>query len=91
MKNSKLLNKKNLSIILLFLFFGIEAKSQEPVDIWNAEVKQETETAFENDNLEKKPMQQNTIYKMQSLNGDKLNIEEDQTLISKKKRNCWPL
>ena len=85
MKNSKLLNKKNLSIILLFLFFGIEAKSQEPVDIWNAEVKQETETAFENDNLEKKPMQQNTIYKMQSLNGDKLNIEEDQTLISKKK------
>ena len=39
MKNLKLLNKKNLSIILLYLFFGFAAQSEEPVDIWKIEEK----------------------------------------------------
>ena len=39
MKNLKLLNKKYLSIILFYLFFGFDAQSQEPIDIWNIEEK----------------------------------------------------
>ena len=42
MKNLKLLNKKYLSIILFYLFFGF-AQSQEPIDIWNIEEKKTTE------------------------------------------------
>ena len=37
MKNLKLLNKKYLSFILFYLFFGCSVQSQEPVDIWNIE------------------------------------------------------
>ena len=39
MKQLKLLNKKNLSVILIYLFFGIAVQSQEPIDIWNIEKK----------------------------------------------------
>ena len=35
MKNLKLLNKKNLLVILFYLFFGSTSQSQEPIDIWN--------------------------------------------------------
>jgi hypothetical protein len=38
-----LLNKKILSIILLFSLFGSVAQSQEPVDIWNVETEQKME------------------------------------------------
>ena len=44
MKNSKLLNKKYLSIILFYLAFVFSAQSQEPVDIWNIEEKKDTES-----------------------------------------------
>ena len=66
MKNLKLLNKKYLSIILLFLLFGFGAQSQEPVDIWNIEVKKEEEKNILNENSQKKEIPQNTIYEMQS-------------------------
>ena len=39
MKNLKLLNKKYLSFILFYLFFGIATQSEEPIDIWNIEEK----------------------------------------------------
>ena len=39
MKNLRLLNKKNLSIILTFLVFGFSASSEEPIDIWSIEEK----------------------------------------------------
>ena len=39
MKNLKLLNKKYLSLILFYLFIGLIAHSQEPIDIWNIEEK----------------------------------------------------
>ena len=42
MKNLKLLNKKYLSIIFLLLL-GFASQSQEPIDIWNVEVKQKIE------------------------------------------------
>ena len=83
MKNLKLLNKKNLSIILFFTFFGFESQSQEPVDIWNVETKQKIEEVTVIENLEKKVIQQSKIYQMQSQKDAELKIKEDQTLTSK--------
>ena len=83
MKNLKLLDKKNLSIIIFFSFCGFGTQSQEPVDIWNVEIKQKTEDVAISKNLEEKSIPQNTIYEMQSQKEDELNIEEDQTLASK--------
>jgi len=84
MKNSKLLNKKYLLVILFALFFGLTAQSQEPIDIWNIEEKKATENIGVSENLEEKIDSQNSIYKMQIKKDDELNIEEDQTLISNK-------
>ena len=83
MKNLKLLNKKNLSIILFFSFFGFESQSQEPVDIWNVETKKKIEEVTVVENLEKKVIQQSNIYQMQSQKDAELKIKEDQTLTSK--------
>jgi hypothetical protein len=65
------------------LSFGTNVQSQEPVDIWNIEEKKTNieETLVESSDGKKIP--QNKIYKMQSIKTDQLNIEEDQTLISK--------
>ena len=84
MKNSKLLNKKYLLVILFALFFGLTAQSQEPIDIWNIEEKKATENIGVSENFEEKIDSQNSIYKMQIKKDDELNIEEDQTLISNK-------
>tara|TARA_Y100000389_G_scaffold105766_1_gene102650 strand:+ start:170 stop:1930 length:1761 start_codon:yes stop_codon:yes gene_type:complete len=83
MKNLKLLNKKNLSIILLYLFFGFAAQSEEPVDIWKIEEKKKIEDINLTENNEEKNLEPNSIYKMQSKKDSELSIEEDQTLISK--------
>jgi hypothetical protein len=81
MKNLKLLNKKYLSIILLFISFGLSSQSQEPIDIWDVEKKTGEETRVKNSNKENIP--KNTIYEMQSQkNLEKKNIEEDKALIS---------
>ena len=84
MQNLKLLNKKYLSFILFYLFLGLAAESQEPIDIWNIEQKKTTENNDIIGNNEKKDITQNSIYKMQSQKDDEPNIEEDQTLISSK-------
>ncbi len=47
MRILKLLNKKYLSIILIFLLYGFSVNSENPVDIWSLE--------------EKKPLEENTI------------------------------
>ena len=82
MKNLKLLNKKYFSAILFCLFFGFDAQSQEPVDIWNIEEKQTIENIDVDENNEGKDITQNSIYKMQSQKDGELNIEEDSTLAS---------
>ena len=84
MKKLKLLNKKYLSIILFYIFFGLTVQSQEPVDIWNIEEKKIIENIDISENFKEKDIVQNSIYKMQSQKekNEKLNIEEDQTLIS---------
>ena len=83
MKNLKLLNRICLSILLFTLFFGLATNSQEPVDIWNTENKKDIKDNNSSEDLEKKDTQQSTIYEMQSQKIDQLNIEQDQTLISK--------
>ena len=84
MKNSKLLNKKYLSVILFYLFFAFAAQSQEPIDIWNIEEKKTNENIDIIDGNEEKDVTQNSIYKMQSQKDSELKIEEDQTLASNK-------
>jgi len=83
MKNLKLLNKNCLPVILFFLVFGLTAQSEEPIDIWSIEEKKTTKNVEVIENIQEKKVTQNSIYKMQSQKDDKLNIEEDQTLISK--------
>jgi len=83
MKNLKLLNKKYLSIIYIFLFFGFNAEAQEPIDIWNIGEKKIVEEVTLIENFEEKSIPQNSIYEMQSQKKNQSNIEEDQTLISK--------
>jgi len=84
MKNLKLLNKKYLSVILFYLFFGLTSYSQEPIDIWDLENKKTAESVDLINNNEKKDVTQIGIYEMQSEKDNELNIEEDQTLDSKK-------
>ena len=83
MNKSKLLNKKYFLIVLFFIFFGFATQSQEPVDIWNVENKVKDEKKITTEKVEDKKILQNSIYEMQSQKIDQLNIEEDQTLISK--------
>ena len=81
MKILKLLNKKNLSIILSFFFlFSLKVYSNEPVDIWNIEPK---EIITEN-STEEKTISTNSIYEMQSEKKKEFEIQEDETLLSKK-------
>ena len=84
MQKLKLLNKRYLSIIVFFLCYGFDLQSQEPVDIWNVEEKKQIEEISIIENLDKKNIPKNTVYEMQSQKIDELNIEEDQTLVSKK-------
>ena len=86
MKILKLLNKKNLSIILSFFFlFSLKAYStDEPVDIWNIDQEKITEDNSVEENVEEKTIQTNSIYEMQSEKKEKFEIQEDETLLSKK-------
>jgi len=83
MKILKLLNKKKLSIILLYLLFGFGSHSEEPVDIWNVETKPKIKDTIIKVDSEEKSVQENSIYEMQSQKVNDFNIEEDETLASK--------
>ena len=85
MKILKLLNKKYLSIFFYFLFLhSFESFSNEPVDIWNIDNKENLETNSLENNVEKNNISENLIYEMQSEKEKKLIIQEHETLISKK-------
>jgi hypothetical protein len=83
MKISKLLNKKNLSIVIFSLISLSSFAEDKPVDIWNLE-KQESETiSEENLSIEnKQEVSESSIYKMQS-DKNKDSIKLDQELTSK--------
>ena len=83
MKILKLLNKKNLSIVIFSLFSFSSFAEDKPVDIWNIE-KQETENiSEENLSIENKQVvSESSIYKMQS-DQNVASIKLDQELTSK--------
>ena len=71
MKILKLLNKKNFTIIFIFLFFCSAYAEDKPVDIWNIDTTKITQDSVNNEsNIEvKEEVQENTvtdIYKMQT-------------------------
>ena len=67
MKILKLLNKKNLSIILSFFFlFSLKVYSIEPVDIWNIDPKKIITENSTKEKVEEKTISTNSIYEMQS-------------------------
>jgi len=81
MKILKLLNKKNLSIVIFSLFSFLSFAEDKPVDIWNIQ-KQETETISE-ENLSiknKQEVSESSVYKMQSdKNEDSIKLDHQLT------------
>ena len=81
MKILKLLNKKNLSIVIFSLFSFSSFAEDKPVDIWNIE-KQETENISE-ENLSTENEQvvsESSVYKMQSdKNEDSIKLDRELT------------
>jgi hypothetical protein len=84
MRILRLLNKKKLSIILIFLLFGLNANAEDPVDIWNLDRKETLEKKNTTEETQVKDSSPNSIYEMQSNKLDQPSIEQDQTLVSKK-------
>jgi len=86
MKILKLLNKKYLSIILSFFFlFTLKVYSTEPVDIWNVDIKEiTTENSTEDKNIEDENISESSIYEMQLEKKKEFEIQEEETLFSKK-------
>ena len=82
MKILKLLNKKNLSIIIISLLLSLPSVAEEkPVDIWNLEKQESDSVSEENLSLEKTEQEsQSSIYKMQSdKNKDSIKLDQDLT------------
>ena len=81
MKILKLLNKKNLSIITIYLLSSISVIAEDkPIDIWNIEKKKTEVVTQEISSLEK--ISESSIYKMQA-DKKKNSIKLDQELDSK--------
>ena len=84
MKILKLLNNKNLSIIIISLLLSTSSIAEEkPVDIWNLDKKEIQNISEENLSVEKnEEISQSSIYKMQSDKKEE-SIELDEDLTSK--------
>ena len=84
MKILKLLNKKNLSIIIISLLLSFSSIAEEkPVDIWNIDKQEEETTSEENISIEKtEEISQSNIYKTQT-DKNKNSIKLDEDLSSK--------
>ena len=85
MKILKLLNKKNLSIIIISLLTFISTFAEDkPADIWNIDKKKAEESTEDDSSIEKiYEISQNSIYQMQA-DKNKNSIALDQELASKK-------
>ena len=82
MKILKLLNKRNLSIVIITLLFPFYLVAEEkPVDIWNIDKKEAESISEENLSLEKTEQEsQSSIYKMQAdKNKDSIKLDQDLT------------
>ena len=84
MKILKLLNNKNLSIIIISLLLSFSSIAEEkPVDIWNLDKKETQNISKENLSVEKnEETPQSSIYKMQSDKKEE-SIKLDEELTSK--------
>ena len=84
MKILKLLNNKNLSIIIISLLLSFSSIAEEkPVDIWNLDKKETQNISEENLSVEKnEEISQSSIYKMQSDKKEE-SIKLDEELTSK--------
>ena len=86
MKILKLLNKKNLSIIIIYLLSSLSAIAEdEPIDIWNIdskEIEPTSEIGSSDEKINIKIKSESSIYEMQTDNKRDL-IELDQALESK--------
>ena len=81
MKILKLLNKKNLSIIVSF-FFLQNSYSTEPVDIWNLEIDSNKDKISENEIIENENLLPSTIFNIQNEKKE-ITINEEENLLSK--------
>jgi len=80
MKILKLLNKKNLSIIIISLLLSFSSIAEEkPVDIWNIDKQEEETTSEVNISIEKtEEISQSNIYKTQTdKNKNSIKLDED--------------
>jgi len=82
MKILKLLNKKNLSILLSLLFFQ-NSYSTEPVDIWNLDKQLDEDNINNNEIVETEDILQNPIFGIQFDKKNDLIINEEKYLLSK--------
>ena len=87
MRILKLLNKKNLPILIFFCFFEINSLAQDnPIDIWNIEKKEVEKnldkSSSNNINNENNQNFESIIYKMQT-DKDQISIETNQNIESK--------
>ena len=84
MKILKLLNKKNLSILLIFCFlFFQNANSTEPVDIWNLEKKINQNNVSNIENNDNESESSSSIFGIQSKKKDEPIITEENSFDSK--------
>jgi hypothetical protein len=84
MKILKLLNKKNLSIVVISLLVALSADAEDkPIDIWNIDKKETEVTAEVSSSIEKKEViSESGIYQMQA-DKNKNSIKLEQELVSK--------
>ena len=81
MKLLKLLNKKNLSILISF-FFLQNSYSIEPVDIWNLE-KQPNQDNSKNEIIENENLLPSTIFNIQNKIKKEISVDEEENLLLK--------
>ncbi len=81
MKILKLLNKKNLSILISF-FFLQNSYSIEPVDIWNLEIDSNKDKISENEIIENENLLPSTIFSIQNEKKE-ITVDEEENLLSK--------
>ena len=81
MKILRLLNKKNLSILISF-FFLQNSYSTEPVDIWKIE--NQPDEKNNNEIIENENVLTETIFQVKSQEDNKIQVDEEKNLFTKK-------
>ena len=82
MKILKLLNKRNLSILLSF-FFLQNSYSIEPVDIWKIENQSNEDVIINSEVLDNTNVPTNSIFKIDSKKNNSIIVNEEKNLFSK--------